>query len=155
VKFIISAIKRKVQEDARRSNRTIDLDKKQALRNELTPKGRPAAWTHPLGQLSAWAAERSLEENSETADRYRALSVHFINRMLSTITGENQWHAVLGNDNLYHVQQVPAFKLPECLVTYQSDQESRALVVPSPHTPLNWSSVMLKQAIGLLRISMP
>ncbi len=153
VKFIVSAIKHKVQEDAHRSNGNVDLDKKQALRNELTPKGRLAAWTHPLGQLSAWAAERSLKERGGAADRYRALSTHFLNRMLSTITGEDQWHAVLGDDNLYHVQQVSAFKLPECLVTYQSDQEARVLVVPSPHTPLNWSSVMLKQAVGLLRIS--
>lgn len=154
VKSTISAIKRKVQEDAQLSNGVIDLDKKQALRNELTPKGRIAAWTHPLGQLSAWAAERSLEEDGVTADHYRHLSTDFLNRMLSTVTGENQWHAVLGNDNLYHVQQVPAFRLPECLITYQSDQKDEPLIVPSPHTPLNWSSVMLKQAIGLLRISM-
>jgi hypothetical protein len=153
VKFIVSAIKYKVQEDARRSGGNIDFDKKQALRNELTPKGRLAAWTHPLGQLSAWAAERSLEEDGVVADRYRALSTRFLNRTLSTITGENQWYAVLGNDNLYHVKQVPAFKLPECLITYQSDLEGEPLIVPSPHTPLNWSSVMLKQAIGLLRIS--
>lgn len=155
VKFIIGAIKRKVQEDAKQASSNVDLDKKQALRDRLTPKGRSAAWTHPLGQLSAWAAERSLEEDGMIAAHYRALSTHFLNRTLSTITGENQWHAVLGDDSLYHVQQVPAFKLPECLVTYQSDKEDGPLIVPSPHTPLNWSSVMLKQAIGLLRISTP
>lgn len=155
VRSIVNAIKHKVNEDAMRDNRAVDLDHKQVLRGSLTPIGRPAAWTHPLGQLSAWAAERSLNEHDEVANRYRILSAHFLNRALSMVTGDNQWHAVLGTDNQYHVQRVPAFRLPECLITYQRSADETPLIVPSPHTPLNWSSVMLKLALGLLRTSTP
>lgn len=156
VQWIIGAIKRKVQYDVERRGGEIDLDEKQRLRGELTPPGRTAAWTHPLGQLSAWAANRSIESSRENnpndAEEYRELSTYFLNRALSTITGEGQWHAVLNESGRYHVRQVPAYRLPECYVTYEL-AAGEAFVVPSPHTPLNWSSAMVKQAIGLLRVS--
>lgn len=155
---IIKGIKQQVKKEAEETGREIDLDKKQMLRNELTPKGREAAWTHPLGQLSAWAAGRSLKAteigNFAEAEEYRVLSTQFLNRMLSTITGENQWHATLDTNNRYGVQRVSPYKLPECYVAYETNT-GETFTTPSPHTPLNWSSATAKQAIGLLRMSMP
>jgi hypothetical protein len=70
--------------------------------------------------------------------------------MLALVTDNDQWHAVLGADGFYNIKQVSPFKLPECYVTYRAS-DGDEFVVPSPHTPLNWSSAMLRQAIGLLR----
>jgi len=150
----IRDIKQTVQKEAMVAGGEIDLDKKQTLRGELVPKGKEAAWTHPLGQLSAWAAKRSLElqksGNQSGAMHYRALSTRFLNQMLATVTGENEWQAVLDSNKQYILQKAPAARLPECYVAYQTD-DGRMFVVPSPHTPLNWSSAMLKEAVGLLR----
>jgi hypothetical protein len=154
VQWIIKAIKGIVKKEAEESGQEINLDKKHVLRGEHTPAGQTAAWTHPLGQISAWAAGRSIkaqrENNSEEADEYRKLSTRFLNHTLSTITGEDQWHAALDEAGHYYVRQVPAFKLPECYVSYQSST-GELFSTPSPHTPLNWSSAAAKQAIGLLR----
>jgi hypothetical protein len=110
------AIKRKVKKDAEHTGREVDLDEKQNLRGKFTPQGRPAAWTHPLGQLSSWAAKRSLQEaDPKDAEHYSSLSSDFLNQVLSTVTGEDQWHATLNEDGEYHVRKVPAFKLPEVL----------------------------------------
>lgn len=153
VQLIVAAVKRKVQHDAQVANTEIDLDKKQWLRGELTPSGTPAAWTHPLGQISSWAAKRSLESvtggDGALAERYRELSTLFLNASLSMITGEDQWHAVLDSTGHYQPRKVPAYKLPECYVAYRLPNGD-TFRVPSPHTPLNWSSAMLKEAVGLL-----
>lgn len=151
---VISVIKRTVQQEA--IDGQIDLDKKQSLRGQLMPPGREAAWTHPLGQLSAWAAKQSIAARGDSrpadAERYRTLSIQFLNRLLATITGESDYHAVLDTTGHYIVQKAPAAKLPECYVTYQAG-DGTVFVVPSPHTPLNWSTAMLKEALGLLRIA--
>jgi hypothetical protein len=156
VAWVIKAIKRKVKQDATTADTEVDLDQKQTLRGELTPQGKTAAWTHPLGQLAGWAAKRSLrcqqEGDTEASADYRDLSTSFLNRALSTVTGNDQWHAVLDSQGYYHVRQVPAYKLPECYVAYQS-AAGETFTVPSPHTPLNWSSAALRHAIGLLRVS--
>jgi hypothetical protein len=154
VQKTIANIKRTVKQEA--GSGEIDLDKKQLLRGELTPKGREAAWTHPLGQLSAWAAKRSIQAykngQSDDTQRYRMLSIRFLNHALASVTGENDWHAVLDANNRYTVQKASANRLPECYVTYETP-DGKTFIVPSPHTPLNWSSAMLKEAVGLLRIS--
>jgi hypothetical protein len=156
IQWIIKAIKNIVKKDADETGQEINLDKKQALRGNMTPKGKAAAWTHPLGQLSAWAASRSLtamhDNTPDEAALYRDLSTQFLNRSLSTITGENQWHATLDENGQYTITQVPPYKLPECNVSYKSTT-GEIFSTPSPHTPLNWSSAMTKQAIGLLKIS--
>lgn len=153
---IIRSIKRTVQNEAKALDGEINLDKKQSLRGELMPKGKEAAWTHPLGQLSAWAAERSIKAQKDgdptKAESYRALSTHFLNPLLATVTGDSQWNAVLNEDRQYEIQRVPSLRLPECYVAYQT-ADGQVFTVPSPHTPLNWSSAMLKEAIGLLRAS--
>lgn len=149
---IVADIKKIVKKEA--GGGEIDLDKKQALRDELMPQGREAAWTHPLGQLASWAAKRSIAEkkagHTEAADNYRSLGTCFMNRTLATITGPGSWHAVLDDDKQYVVQKAPTNRLPECYITYETPDGER-FIVPSPHTPLNWSSAMLRQAVGLLR----
>lgn len=152
VQATVRAIKEEVKADAEARGGDLDLDRKQEMRGRLTPRGREAAWTHPLGQLAAWAARRSLhtrEKDLEQARHYRELGMHYLNRMLATVTGEDQWHAVLREDGDYHVREVPHYRVPECYVTYRADQGDE-LIVPSPHTPLNWGTATLKTAIGLL-----
>lgn len=154
IQQVIRDIKQTVQKEAATTDGEIDLDKKQTLRDELVPKGKEAAWTHPLSQISAWAAKRSIElqksGNQSEARDYHARSAHFLNRMLATITGEDEWHAVLDSNKQYAIQKVPATRLPECYIAYRTN-DAHTFVVPSPHTPLNWSSAMLKEAVGLLR----
>ncbi|MGW0658351.1 hypothetical protein [Streptodolium elevatio] len=152
VQATVRAIKDKVKAEAEARGDDLDLDRKQEMRGRLTPRGREAAWTHPLGQLAAWAARRcrnTQEVDHEQARHYRELGVHYLNRMLATVTGEGQWHAVLREDGDYHVREVPHFRVPECLVTYRDDRGDE-LIVPSPHTPLNWGTATLKMAVGLL-----
>lgn len=145
----IHSIKAFVKEQSQQTNNIIDLDMKQSLRGQYTPQGREAAWTHPLGQIAAWAARRYLESsNADDQARYKTLRDVYIRRMLSTITTDGQWHATLDDNGHYRLQKVPAWRLPECYITYQLPGRE-PLVVPSPHTPLNWSSASLKEAIGL------
>lgn len=150
VQAIVKGIKREVQQAAHDGE--IDLDKKQELRGILTPAGKSAAWTHPLGQVSSWAARRARISKQggdiKNRARYEAISAKFLNRALSTVVGDNQWHAVLNADGAYRVQKVIAHKLPECYVAYKT-QKGDVFFVPSPHTPLNWSSAMLQEAVGL------
>lgn len=152
VQLIVRAIKRLVK--VRATGSEPDLEQKQALRGKLTPQGKEAAWTHPLGQLSAWAAKRSIESyedgSHDDAARYRSLSANYFNRALSMVTGKAHWTAALDGEGLYQVQHVSAFRLPECMIAYETS-DGEQLVVPSPHTPLNWSSAMLKLSVGLLK----
>jgi hypothetical protein len=154
VQLVIRGIKRHVKAEANTRDGEIDLDMKQSLRDELTPRGKPATWTHPLGQLSAWAAGRSIESQSEDnlsdAKEYRELSVAYLNRVLSLVTGPDQYHAVLDADGRYEIRRVPPYRLPECYVAYELPT-GEIIDVPSPHTPLNWSSAMARQSIGLLK----
>jgi len=156
VQLVIHAIKRYVKAEADQRDGEINLDMKQSLRNELTPQGRPAAWTHPLGQLSAWAARRSNESRCEgnlaDAEQYRELATSYLNRALSLITGPAQYHAVLDTNGYYEIRHVQPYRLPECYVTYELPSGD-IMDVPSPHTPLNWSSAMARQAVGLLQSS--
>lgn len=156
VRNIQNDIKAEIAQEAKHDGREIDLDKKQALRDERSPKGKQAAWIHQLGQISGYAADQCLKSiergKIEEAKNYLRLGTEFLNYALSNITGDNQWHAVLGKDGLYTVQQVPPNKLPECKIAYTSSTGEHFLV-PSPHTPLNWASATVKHAIGLLKIA--
>lgn len=147
VQWVVRAIKQKVQADAQMTRGPVDYAMKQRFRGELTPSEYEAAWTHPLGQLAAWAARQSLRKDAPT--RYRAHAERFLNRTLALVTGEMQWHIVREEDE-YAVLPAPAFALPECYIAYRH-KEKDAVFVPSPHTPLNWSSAMLRLAVGLLR----
>jgi hypothetical protein len=153
VQLIVKGIKRKVQHDAKQNGDVVDLDQKQSLRGQLTPQGKPPAWTHPLGQLSSWAAKRArtaeFEGDTDTAEWYAKLSTFCLNSALSTVTGENQWHAVLDENGKYVIRQVPQDKQPECIVA-NKPQHGTLFNTPSSHTPLNWSTAMLKEAVGML-----
>lgn len=154
VRQTIRSIKNRVQKEAEREAREIDLDEKQRLRGELTPQGREAAWTHPLGQLASWAARRSLESeregNKNETKRYEMLATAYFNRHLAAITGKSQWYATLNTHDLYELRPVPVFRFPECLISYQA-KDRAVFTVPSPHTPLNWSTAMALESLGFLQ----
>lgn len=135
--------------EGKAGNNPIDLDLKQLLRNQHMPAGREAAWTHPLGQIAAWAAKRSLE-SATTGDKqhYQKIQATYLRRMIGTITTDTQWNTALNSSSKYKMQKVRPWRLPECYITYQLP-DKEPLVVPSPHTPLNWSTASLKEAIGL------
>lgn len=156
IKKITDDIKDEVNKEAKAAGREIDLDKKQRLRGERTPKQEKAAWVHQFGQISAVAAGQMLKAvhrgDLVEANEYRELSTLFLNGILSNITGEDQWHAVLDENKRYVVRQVPPYRLPECKVSYTTSGGER-FVVPSSHTPLNWASATALHALGLLRVA--
>lgn len=149
VQTIIKDIKQQVTNEADTQHRTVDLDKKQQLRHERTPQGRQAAWTHPLGQIASWAALKRSHTHGDDQQHYDAIATRFLNRVLATITGEGTVTSSLTADSRYTIQQVPAFTLPECYITYDLDDVH--IITASPHTPLNWSTAMAHQAIAIYR----
>ncbi|HEX6462573.1 MAG TPA: hypothetical protein VFZ58_04915 [Candidatus Saccharimonadales bacterium] len=155
VRALIEAIKRKVKAEAVVSGGEIDLDEKQRLRNTLTPQGQSPAWTHPLSQTASPIASRCIEEyqagNSTAGESYEAISTCLLNDALTTITGENDWNAALDKSGSYRLKPVPQHKLPECHITYAINEKT--FTVPSPHTPLNWSTALLWETIGTIAAS--
>ena len=147
VQSTVRGIKAFIKDKTR--NDLVNLDLKQSLRNEYMPAGREAAWTHPLGQIAAWAAKRSLEStDAEDKHYYQEVRDTFLHRMMGTITSDNQWNTTLSSKGEYVVRKVTPWRLPECYIAYQLPGKE-PLIVPSPHTPLNWSTASLKEAIGL------
>jgi len=154
--WVIGGIKRKIAHDAQTARREADLDHKQELRDKLTPGGKPAAWTHPLSQVGSWAASRyaTLQQagKPEQAVEYLQLATYFLNTALSLVTGKKQVNVVRNRDGLHQVAPVPEGEMPECWIAFELPSGEH-LHVPSPHSPLNWSSAMLKELIGILRLS--
>ena len=144
LQLVIRAIKQKVTYGGVEP----DLDEKQRLRGMLMPPGHEAVWLHPLGQLSAWAARRSLETMGDVSDRYKYLGAEYLSRLLGLKTSNDLWCTAIGGDNVYHTVRVPADKLPECYIVYQ--YKGSDIFLPSPHTPLNWAIASAREAIGLL-----
>jgi hypothetical protein len=156
IQVAINALKARVKEEAAHEGHEVDLDEKQRIRGQIVPKGRQAAWNLGNEQFASWAGKRSILalEKGEiaAAEFYDGLSTEFMNYSLSHVTGYNQWHMVLGEDGSYRIQQVPADRMPECLVTYTyvtAAGDKASFIVPSPHVPLNWGSAMLRLAAGL------
>lgn len=153
VQKIIGAIKARVKSEAAEAGMEVNLEQKQALRDLLTPQGREASWVHPLGQVSSWAAKRHIEAlraNDELgAERYRRLSLRYLNYNLSNVTGGSTYNTALNAEGKYQIKPIKPYRVPECLITYQT-ANGDACTVASPHTPLNWGSVMLKLSVGLL-----
>ena len=153
VQKIVGAIKARVKREATEVGGEVNLEDKQMLRDLLTPEGPEASWVHPLGQLSSWAAKRYLEAIQKgddlCAERYRQLSVRYLNYNLSNVTGDGSWNTALDADGTYQIRPIKPYRVPECLITYKS-ADGRMCTVASPHTPLNWGSVMLKLSVGLL-----
>lgn len=153
VQRIVEVIKARVKGNAVESGGEVNLEDKQMLRDLLTPQGREACWVHPLGQLSAWAAKRSIEAmqdgDRQNADRYRQISLRYFNFNLSNVTGDAQWNTARDAKGTYQLRAIKPYRVPECLITYQA-ADGKTCTVASPHTPLNWGTVMLKLSVGLL-----
>lgn len=144
LQLVIRAIKQKVTYGGVEP----DLDEKQRLRGMAMPPGHEAVWLHPLGQLSAWAARRSLETTDDVSNHYKHLGAEYLNRLLGLKTSNDMWCTAIGGDGVYHTLHVSADKLPECYTIYR--YEDREILAPSPHTPLNWAIASAREAIGLL-----
>lgn len=152
VQEVIKNIKRFVAEDAVARNQPIDFDVKQSLRHQLTPAGRQASWSLGQAHIALWAADRFTHYTDFAqhgrSDRYLTICTKNLNAVLSLITGDDQFTSATDTDGSYHIVSVNAWRLPECYVTYQIDQQQT--IVPSAHTPLYWSVALLKGTIGLL-----
>lgn len=156
IQVAINALKARIKHEAKAEGREVDLDEKQRIRGDIVPSGQPPAWNLGLGQLASWAEKKSLralqQEDFETAAAFDDVSTQFLNQGLTHITGDTQWHMVLGADDEYQVKRAPADRIPECYVWYEFIDGAGQRVrfnVPSPHIPLNWSSAMFRQAVGL------
>ena len=113
-------------------------------RDRLVPSGKPAAWIHFVSQISGWASRRYIETNNPY---YYNVAQTFLNRILSTVTGENEYSVVIDNNKLV-AQNIPPNRVTECYVTV-SDPNEKKLVFPSPHTPLNWGIKKTAEALAL------
>lgn len=104
-------------------------------RNQAVPKGREAAWTHFVWQLSAWSGRRYLETGSKV---YERLHTEYFNRGMALITGRGEVSITQDSQGRPQVTTVPAFRMPECYMSERTS-DGKDLVIPSPHTPLNWA----------------
>jgi len=153
----VAGIKRKVQLDAEQRGGEVDLDEKQSLRDRHISDGRLAAWPHPRAQTGLVAAVRSLREikqgDTQQTQQHHELCANALNATLSTVTSDEQWHAALDRQKKYVLKKVPAGKVAECYITYKTPS-GEIIIVPSPHTPLNWGVATLRELIGLYRTSL-
>jgi hypothetical protein len=106
-----------------------------AYRHHLVPKGRQAAWTHPVWQLAAWSAERFLATRDSN---YKKLHDRFFTSGLKLITGKNEGSFDIDEKGNSRVIRVPEWRMPECYIADTSNS-GEEMVFPSPHTPLNWA----------------
>lgn len=104
-------------------------------RDRIVPKGRKAAWTHFVWQLSAWAGQRYLETGNT---RYQQLHTTLFKRGLGFVTGSNEVSLEQISNGRSRVFRVPKYRMPECFIA-DIGPSGRELIFPSPHTPLNWS----------------
>lgn len=151
----LAAVKSRIARVALRNEREPDLEAKDRLRDGVVPKGRQAAWPHPVAQLSAWAARRQMRALSLgqtfAAERYHHLSVTYLNQSSRSITGANHYNIVRQNEVSYGVQKVTPFRMPEAMVSYTDSKG--VMIVPSPHTQLNWAAATQGEAFGMCRVA--
>lgn len=123
-----------------------DASGEMEARNRIVPRGRQAAWTHFVWQLSAWAGRRFHETGKK---EYLRLHERFFEQGLRLVTG-NAKSIDLDAKGKLRVISIPPWKMPEC---YISDTGSRGaeLVFPSPHTPLNWATAEMLFAFEVRR----
>jgi len=112
-----------------------DASKHFTGRDRIVPKGRKAAWTHFVWQLSAWAGERYLLTGEK---RYKQLHTTMFKRGLGLVTGARELSVEQLSNGEVRVFRVPKYRMPECFIS-DSGPSGRERVFPSPHTPLNWS----------------
>ncbi|HLD26108.1 MAG TPA: hypothetical protein VJC05_03645 [Candidatus Andersenbacteria bacterium] len=105
-----------------------------AAREQIVPYGRQAAWVHPVWQLSAWWGRRYLATN-EVTDQLR--QHEYFRRGLRLVTGDNEATVEPGEGGAAALKEITPWRLPECYITLSL--KGRDVIVPSPHTPLNWA----------------
>lgn len=116
-------------------------------RELILPVGRKAAWTHFIWQLCWWSARRYLSSGER---RYRALHERFFRTGLGLVTGVGELTLDVGSDGVSRVVSVPAWRMPECYIAERTPS-GRELIIPSPHTPLNWATAEMLHAFTLRR----
>jgi hypothetical protein len=117
-------------------------------RDEIVPRGRKAMWTHFVWQLAAWAGQRSLEDPDP---RYRALHDEYFMRGLALITGEKEVSLEVSSDGDTRLIRIPRWRMPECYISERVSTRQE-VVVPSPHTPLNWSIAEMMEAFRIRKM---
>lgn len=146
----VNDLKDTMQEEARREKRPIDLHEKQIRRYELFKKeleqGHEAIWFHPNSQVVNWAA-RSFRE---TGDKWYAEQAQkYYNRLLATLTGEDEYHVVLNGSNKKEIQhdikKVPAFRWAES-ATKRRTLDGRVITTIGPFVPFNWGTALAGEA---------
>lgn len=104
-------------------------------RNAIVPKGREAAWVHPVFQLSAWYAENSVGVNR---DRFMQNAISNFKVGIGSALGDGEYTFMQDDQGKTECRALPAFRFTECFI---SDQTPRGvdLIFASPHTPLHWT----------------
>ena len=118
-------------------------------RDSIVPKGPEAAWTHFTWQLSAWAGRRYRETGIL---RYYELQQRYMAEGMRTITRRGMRSLEIGADGAIHSISIPGYRFPECYLT-EIGANRKALLFPSPHTPLNWAAAEALDAFGQFRIN--
>ncbi len=116
-------------------------------REVILPRGRKAAWTHFVWQVCWWGAQRYLETR---ASSYLELHERLFNVGLGLVTGSKERSLDVGSNGVSRVVRVPAWRMPECYIAERSPSGGE-LVIPSPHTPLNWATAEMVCAFELRR----
>ncbi len=116
-------------------------------RETILPTGRKAAWTHFVWQLCWWSAQRYLQTQAAS---YLKLHQRLFKEGLGLVTGAQERSLDVGSNGASRVVRVPAWRMPECYIAERSPS-GRELVIPSPHTPLNWATAEMVHAFTLRR----
>ncbi|MEY4701050.1 MAG: hypothetical protein RL326_1237 [Pseudomonadota bacterium] len=116
-------------------------------RETILPAGRKAAWTHFVWQLCWWSAQRYLETQAVS---YLQLHERLFKAGLGLVTGAQERSLDVGANGVSRVVRIPAWRMPECYIAERAPN-GRELVIPSPHTPLNWAIAEMVHAFTLRR----
>jgi len=116
-------------------------------RELILPVGRKAAWTHFIWQLCWWSAWRFKRSGEK---KYLALHERFFRTGLGLVTGVGELTLDVGSDGISRVVRVPAWRMPECYIAERAP-DGREIIIPSPHTPLNWATAEMLHAFTLRR----
>lgn len=116
-------------------------------RELLLPHGRRAAWTHFVWQVCWWSAREYINSGD---NRYRAIHERLFKTGLRLVTGQAERSLDVGSDGVSRVVRIPAWRMPECYIGERSSRGHR-IIIPSPHTPLNWATAEMLHAFTLRR----
>jgi hypothetical protein len=118
-----------------------------AARGRAVPAGREAAWTHFVWQLAAWSGQRYLETGSPL---YRRIHERYFEQGLGLFTGKGEVSIEQGPSGTPRVIPIAPVRMTECYIS-EKGAGGKALIFPSPHTPLNWSVAEMFNAFGVRR----